>query len=41
MAEEQFINKVTASGIIAFDLLDFMPADEIAEFDIKNLLLWA
>lgn len=38
MAEEQFINKVTASGIIAFDLLDFMPADEIVEFDIKNLL---
>lgn len=38
MSEERFINKVDASGIIAFDLLDFKPSSEIIGFDIKNLL---
>lgn len=38
MSEERFINKVEASGIIAFDLLDFKPNSEIIGFDIKNLL---
>jgi hypothetical protein len=38
MAEEQFINKVEAAGIMAFDLLDFKPNAEIMSFDIKDLL---
>lgn len=33
-----FVNKVEATGIIAFDLLDFKPAIEIREIDIKDLL---
>lgn len=33
-----FINKVEASGIIAFDLIDYKPDIEIIEFDIKDYL---
>lgn len=38
MNRDIFINKVEASGIIAFDLIDFKPAIEIVEFDIKDYL---
>lgn len=38
MATGTFVNKVEASGIIAFDLIDFRPTVEIIGFDIKNLL---
>lgn len=38
MASEPFVNKVEASGIIAFDLLDYRPEVEIVGFDIKQLL---
>ena len=33
-----FINKVEASGIIAFDLIDYKPDIETVEFDIKDYL---
>lgn len=35
---EIFINKVEASGIIAFDLIDYKPRVEVVGFDIKPLL---
>lgn len=38
MGNDTFINKVEASGIIAFDLIDYKPTVDIVEFDIKNLL---
>ncbi|WP_410881283.1 DUF2480 family protein [Myroides sp. DW712] len=38
MSSEPFVNKVEASGIIAFDLVDYRPAIEIVGFDIKQLL---
>lgn len=38
MTSEPFVNKVEASGIIAFDLLDYRPEVEIVGFDIKQLL---
>jgi hypothetical protein len=38
METETFVNKVTASGIIAFDLIDFRPGVEITVLDIKDLL---
>lgn len=38
MTTETFVNKVEASGIIAFDLIDFKPKVAIEEFDIKTLL---
>lgn len=38
MATEIFVNKVEASGIVAFDLIDFRPTTEIAGLDIKDFL---
>lgn len=38
MSSEPFVNKVEASGIIAFDLVDYRPTIEIVGFDIKQLL---
>ncbi|VTP91728.1 DUF2480 family protein [Sphingobacterium daejeonense] len=38
MVTETFVNKVEASGIVAFDLIDFRPTIEIVDFDIKQLL---
>ena len=35
---EMIKNKVKQSGILTFDLLDYIPHVEIIEFDIKNLL---
>lgn len=35
---EMITNKVKNSGIISFDLIDYMPSEEIIEFDLKNLL---
>lgn len=35
---EKFINKVEASGIIAFDLFDFRPTEEFVGLDIKDML---
>lgn len=36
--ENIFLNKVDASGIVAIDLLDFKPLEEIAVLDIKDHL---
>lgn len=36
--EKAFINKVESSGIIAFDILEYVPDDTILGFDIKSLL---
>ena len=33
-----FVNKVEASGIVALDLINYKPALEVVEFDIKRLL---
>lgn len=38
MNTQTFVNKATASGIIAFDFLDYKPTTEIVELDIKNHL---
>lgn len=38
MDTQTFTNKATASGIIAFDFLDYKPTTEIVELDIKNHL---
>ena len=38
MTTDTFVNKVEASGIIAFDLIDFRPTVEIVGFDLKDLL---
>lgn len=38
MDTQTFVNKATASGIIAFDFLDYKPTTEIVELDIKDHL---
>ena len=38
MEDDTFVNKVEASGIMALDLINYKPALEIIEFDIKSLL---
>lgn len=38
METDKLVNKVEATGIIAFDLLDFKPVIEIEGIDIKDLL---
>ncbi|ASW73958.1 hypothetical protein IQ37_16990 [Chryseobacterium piperi] len=38
MDQKIFVNKAEASGIIAFDLLDYQPSIEIVELDIKEHL---
>lgn len=38
MDEHVFINKVTASGIVALDLFDFRPTADLVEFDIRDYL---
>ncbi|WP_048507467.1 DUF2480 family protein [Chryseobacterium angstadtii] len=38
MNQNVFINKAQASGIIAFDLLDYKPTIEVMELDIKDHL---
>ena len=38
MSSVPFVNKVEASGIIAFDLIDYRPEIEIVGFDLKQLL---
>lgn len=38
MESSTFVNKVEASGIVALDLINYKPALEIVEFDIKSLL---
>lgn len=38
MDTQVFVNKAAASGIIAFDFLDYKPSTEIVELDIKNHL---
>lgn len=38
MDTQVFVNKASASGIIAFDFLDYKPTTEIVELDIKDHL---
>ncbi|MGU3374793.1 DUF2480 family protein [Chryseobacterium sp. M5A1_1a] len=38
METQTFVNKVKATGIIAFDFLDYKPTTEIVELDIKDHL---
>lgn len=38
MDTQVFVNKATASGIIAFDFLNYKPTTEIVELDIKDHL---
>lgn len=38
MDQKVFINKAEASGIIAFDLLDYKPSIEVVELDLKDHL---
>lgn len=38
MAEKEIVNKVTASGILRLDLMEYQPQEEFVEFDIKNYL---
>lgn len=38
MDTQTFVNKATASGIIAFDFLDYKPTTEVVELDIKDHL---
>lgn len=38
MDTQTFVNKAKASGIIAFDFLDYKPTTEIVELDIKDHL---
>lgn len=38
MATDTIVNKVTATGIIAFDLMTYEPTIEVVGFDLKPLL---